>query len=123
MEKTIGILGGMGPEATAYLFRKIIRHTKADKDQEHLKVIIFNNPKIPDRTDFILEKGTENPLPYLAEAAKELQRSGADFIIIPCNTAHYFYEDICRAVSIPVINMIEAVADEILSDPIAKHKA
>ena len=65
-DKTIGILGGMGPEATVYLFELIVKMTDADKDQEHIPVIIYNNPKIPHRTDAILGGGT-SPLPFLIE--------------------------------------------------------
>jgi aspartate racemase len=108
-EKIIGILGGMGPEATTDLFYKIIKLTPAEKDQEHLRVIIDNNPKIPDRTAAILGKG-EDPLPALRETARNLEKAGADFIIIPCNTAHYFLSSIQESVKIPILNMIEETA-------------
>jgi len=110
-EKIIGILGGMGPEATIDLFYKIIKFTPAEKDQDHLRIIIDNNPKIPDRTAAILGKG-EDPLPALQETARNLEKAGADFIIIPCNTAHYFLSSIQKSVKIPVINMIEETAKE-----------
>jgi aspartate racemase len=110
-EKIIGILGGMGPEATIDLFYKIIKFTPAEKDQDHLRIIIDNNPKIPDRTAAILGKGG-NPLPALQETAKNLEKAGADFIIIPCNTAHYFLSSIRESVRIPVLNMIEETAKE-----------
>jgi len=106
-EKTVGILGGMGPLATVELFKRIVQKTPARKDQEHLRIIIDNNPKIPDRTQAILHEG-EDPLPFLQETARNLERAGADFIVIPCNTAHYYLEDIRAAVSIPVWDMIEA---------------
>ena len=109
--KIIGILGGMGPEATIDLFYKIIKFTPAEKDQDHLRIIIDNNPKIPDRTAAILGKG-ENPLPALQETAQNLEKAGADFIIIPCNTAHYFLSSIQESVNIPVLNMIEETAKE-----------
>jgi len=90
-EKIIGILGGMGPEATIDLFYKIIKFTPAKKDQDHLRIIIDNNPKIPDRTAAILGKG-EDPIPALRETAKNLEKAGADFIIIPCNN-YWLYRD------------------------------
>ena len=108
-EKIIGILGGMGPEATIDLFYKIIKFTPAEKDQDHLRIIIDNNPKIPDRTAAILGKG-EDPLPALRETAQNLEKAGADFIIIPCNTAHYFLPSIQKSVKIPILNMIEETA-------------
>jgi len=109
--KIIGILGGMGPEATIDLFYKIIKFTPAEKDQDHLRIIIDNNPKIPDRTAAILGKG-EDPLPALRETAQNLEKAGADFIIIPCNTAHYFLPLIQESVKIPVLNMIEETVKE-----------
>jgi aspartate racemase len=110
-EKIIGILGGMGPEATIDLFYKIVKFTPAEKDQDHLRIIIDNNPKIPDRTAAILKKG-EDPLPALQETARNLEKAGADFIIIPCNTAHSFLSSIQKSVKIPVLNMIEEAAKE-----------
>src|SRR4030042_3354613 len=110
-EKIIGILGGMGPEATIDLFYKIIKSTPAEKDQDHLRIIIDNNPKIPDRTAAILGKA-EDPLPALQETAQNLEKAGADFIIIPCNTAHYFLSSIQESVNIPVLNMLEETAKE-----------
>ena len=98
-EKIIGILGGMGPEATADLFYKIIKLTPAKKDQEHLRIIIDNNPKIPDRTKAILYKG-ENPLPELIKTAQNLEKAGANFIIMPCNTAHYYHHEIQKIINI-----------------------
>ena len=110
-EKVIGILGGMGPEATIDLLYKIIKFTPAEKDQDHLRIIIDNNPKIPDRTAAILGKG-EDPLPALQKTAQNLEKAGADFIIIPCNTAHYFLPSIQESVKIPILNMIEETAKE-----------
>nr|2DX7_A Chain A, aspartate racemase [Pyrococcus horikoshii OT3]2DX7_B Chain B, aspartate racemase [Pyrococcus horikoshii OT3] len=110
--KTIGILGGMGPLATAELFRRIVIKTPAKRDQEHPKVIIFNNPQIPDRTAYILGKG-EDPRPQLIWTAKRLEECGADFIIMPANTAHAFVEDIRKAIKIPIISMIEETAKKV----------
>ena len=108
-EKVIGILGGMGPEATAELFCRIIRATPAQKDQDHLRVIVDNNPKIPDRTAAIIGGGV-SPLPEMVKTARNLERAGADFIIMPCNTAHHYYENLRKSVGIPVLNMIELTA-------------
>ena len=110
----IGIMGGMGPEATLSCFESIIHRTPAEKDQEHLPVIIDNNPQIPDRTEAILSDG-EDPVPYLGDSAKRLENAGADLIIIPCNTAHYFIEDIEDLIDIPVLNMIESTVNELPS--------
>ncbi len=110
-EKIIGILGGMGPEATVDLFHKIIKFTPAEKDQDHLRIIIDNNPKIPDRTAAILGRG-EDPFPALQESARNLGKTGADFIVVACNTAHYYISQIQESVNIPILNMIEETAKE-----------
>lgn len=102
----------MGPEATADLFTRIIRETPAKKDQDHLRVIIDNNPKIPDRTAAILGEGF-SPLPEMVKTAKNLEKAGANFIIMPCITAHYYYEELRKSVKIPVLNMIELTAQNI----------
>jgi len=110
--KIIGILGGMGAEATVELFKRIVGKTQAKSDQEHLRIIIDNNPQIPDRTQAILHNG-KDPLPLLRKSASILEAAGADFIIIPCNSAHYFLESIRKAVTIPVLNMIGETANAI----------
>ncbi|MGE5654167.1 MAG: aspartate/glutamate racemase family protein [Bacillota bacterium] len=104
MEKIIGILGGMGPEATVDLYAKIIRATGATRDQDHLRVIIDSNPKIPDRTAAILNGGVD-PIPALVETACNLERAGADLIAMPCNTAHFFHAAVQKAVAIPILHM------------------
>ena len=108
-EKIIGIIGGMGPEATIDLFQKIVKHSPAKQDQDHLRIIIDNNPKIPDRSKAILQKG-ENPLPELISTAQNLERAGANLIIMPCNTAHFFYDDLQKKINIPIIHMIKETA-------------
>jgi aspartate racemase len=111
--KRVGILGGMGPEATADLFLKIIKATPAKKDQDHLRIIVDDNPQIPDRTAAILSGG-EDPTPYLVETARNLERAGAQFLVIPCNTAHYFHGEVSSAVSIPVLHMMRETASELV---------
>lgn len=110
MAKIIGILGGMGPEATADLFLKIIRATPAPTDQDHLRIIIDNNPQIPDRTQAILAGGAD-PVPALLATARNLAGAGAELMVIPCNTAHYFYDRITAAVPIPVLHIVRETAD------------
>ena len=112
IERIIGVLGGMGPEATLSLFQKIIKNTEAVRDQDHLRVLIDNNPKIPDRTPAILGSG-ENPLPMMIETARVLERAGAAFIVIPCVSAHYFLDGLREGVDIPVISIIEEVVAEV----------
>ncbi len=112
-EKIVGILGGMGPQATVDLMQRIIRLTKVLDDIDHIRCIVDNNPKIPSRIKAIIEKDGEDPGPCMADMAKRLETWGADFLAIACNTAHYYYEVISRAVDIPVINMIDSVLDHI----------
>ncbi len=109
MYMILGIVGGMGPLATCELFRKIIELTDADKDQDHLHIIIDNNTKIPDRTDYILDKG-EDPRIEMTRSIIKLETMGVDYIAIPCNTAHYFYDDIKRYTKVKIINMIYETA-------------
>ncbi len=106
MSQTIGILGGMGPEATVRMFKLIVKLTKAEKDQDHIPIIIFNNPKVPDRTAAIIDEGP-SPLPMLIEGAKKLEEAGANFIIMPCHTAHYHYDEIIQHISIPFLHLQE----------------
>lgn len=109
---TIGILGGLGPMATVDLFKKIIEAVPSKKDQDHLHVIIDSNPKIPDRTENILHNGPD-PLPLLIDTAINLERAGADFILIPCNTAHYFFDHIKNSIDIDVIHMVKETGKKI----------
>lgn len=99
----------MGPLATVDLFAKIVESTPAVLDQDHLRIIIDNNPQIPPRVEAILQ-GAESPVPAMAESAKLLAAAGVDFIVMPCNTAHYWIEDLRAAVSVPVYSMIENAA-------------
>jgi len=114
-EKVIGILGGMGPEATLDCFDKIIKSTPAKTDQEHLRIIIDSNPKVPDRTAAIIGKG-ESPVPVLVEGCRCLQRAGADFIIIPCVSAHFFLDEVRQHVKLPILSIFDAVAETIVND-------
>ena len=109
-KKTIGILGGMGPLATADLFQKIVLLTKADTDREHIRVYIDSNANIPDRTAAILSGG-ENPVPEMASALRHLEACGADCIIMPCNTAHYFLPRLQAMTKIPFLSILTAAAE------------
>lgn len=112
MKKTVGVLGGMGPEATMSFFKRVIELTVASSDQAHIPMLIDNNVLIPDRTAYLLGEG-ENPLMHILKSAMKLEMMGADLIVMPCNTAHYFYDDITKFVKTPFINMIDGVARHI----------
>ncbi|MEG0857503.1 MAG: amino acid racemase [Terrisporobacter sp.] len=117
--KVVGIIGGMGPLATVDLFGKIVNLTNAKCDNNHIHILIDNNTSIPDRTSYILGNG-ENPIDELVKSAKRLKDMGADFLVMPCNTAHYFYDDIVKSVSTPFISMIEETANYIKNQKIKK---
>lgn len=108
--KTIGIIGGMGPTATVDIFDKIVRNTQAVTDQEHLRILIDNNPKIPSRAENILNDGP-SPLPTLIKMCKDLEKSGADFLIMPCNTATYYIKELRESVKIPILDIVKESAD------------
>jgi len=111
-EKVIGVLGGMGPEATVNFFSELVTHTLARKDQEHLRVLIDSNPKIPDRT-LAISHGGESPVPAMVVSASALERAGADFIVIPCVSAHFFVEELRRDINLPILSIVQAVAEHI----------
>ena len=119
-DRIIGILGGMGPEATADLYLRIIKLTPVKKDQDHIRVIIYSNSKIPDRTSAILGTGP-SPLPEMINTGKMLEQSGADFIIMPCNTAHFYHSALQATLHIPVLNMIQLAAKKMkYSNPLIR---
>ena len=107
--KILGIIGGMGPMATADLFIKIIEMTDADCDGGHLHILIDNNTDIPDRTQSILS-GSDAPLRFMAESAERLMAQGADILVIPCHTAHYYYDALQRLCRVPILNMLGVLA-------------
>lgn len=121
MSKTIGILGGMGPAATIDLFQKIVMNTQAKIDQEHLRIIIYNNPKIPPRDSQY--NNLSNPLlPELIKSATKLEQAGADFIIMPCHTAHICYNKIKLAINIPIYSLIENTVQSIVEEKSYKNQ-
>lgn len=109
--KKLGVIGGMGPEATSYYYENVIAHTKAAKDQEHIDMVILSHASIPDRTEAIISGDSAHLVNLLTDDARTLENLGVGNIAITCNTSHYYYEQIQKSVSIPVINMIhESVA-------------
>lgn len=109
MKKTIGILGGMGPLATADLMAKIAKLTKASCDAEHIRVYVDSNPSIPDRTAAILNEGPD-PVEEMASALRHLESCGADCIIMPCNTAHWFLPRLQGLTKTPFLDMTRIAA-------------
>ncbi len=105
----VGVLGGMGPAATVEFFRRLVAATPAEAEQEHLHVLIDDDPSVPDRTDAILRRGP-SPVPRLQAMARRLETAGADLLVMPCNTAHAYIGEIRAAVSVPVLDMIDETA-------------
>ena len=103
-KKLLGVLGGMGPIATAYFMELVIRMTDAVRDQEHLNMLVYSVPSVPDRTGFILGKSAESPLPEMIRIGMALAQQGAERIAIPCVTAHYFYRELEESIPVPIIN-------------------
>ena len=109
MEKTklLGVLGGLGPMATVYFYELLTALTDAKSDQEHIDMVISSRATTPDRTAFILGESKINPIDDMIEDAKKLVAFGAEIIAIPCNTAHYFYDQLAAAVNVPILNIVE----------------
>lgn len=112
MTKTIGVLGGMGAEATALFFDLIVKNTLSARDQDHIPVIVCSLPGIPDRTEAVL-RGGPSPLPLLIRGIRTLERAGADFAVMPCVTAHFFYPALAARSSIPVVHLLEETVAEV----------
>jgi aspartate racemase len=115
MHRVVGIIGGMGPEATLDLMRRVLAKTPAQGDQDHIHLIVESNPKIPSRIAHLIEGTGADPTPELIRIAQNLQRAGAQALAMPCNTAHAYAHSIRRAVSIPLLDMIQLTVDQIAS--------
>lgn len=112
MVKVLGVLGGMGPLATVDFLRKLIEATPAAGDEDHIPVVVYSVPQIPARPPAITAGG-ETPLPALLEGIRTLRHAGAVAIAIPCNTAHYWYEDMLRAGGVPIVHIADAALTEL----------
>ena len=106
----LGVIGGMGPAATAYFYQLLTELAHADTDQDHLEAIIISKPSIPDRTAFITGKSANSPAADIIEAGRILASMGADYIAIPCVTSHYFYDELAAGISAPIIHMVRESA-------------
>lgn len=118
--KVAGVIGGLGPMATVYFLEYVINLTDAKKDQDHIDMVITNHATTYDRTEYIIGKSKNNPVDTLIQDAKKLEASGADFIVIACNTAHYFYNEIQENVNIPIVNILEETVEHIKSKGLKK---
>jgi aspartate racemase len=110
MSKLLGVLGGMGPLATVDFLQKLIEETPATRDQEHIPVIAYSVPQIPERPPAIIGNGA-SPLPHMLEGVRTLKRAGATAIAIACNTAHYWYDELARGGGVPILHIADAACD------------
>jgi len=118
--KTLGVLGGIGPMSTVYFYELLTSLTRASSDQEHLDIVIASRASTPDRTDYIVGRSDKNPLDLMIPDAKRLEAFGADLIAIPCNTAHYFYDELARAVNVPILNIIEEAVKKLADEGVTR---
>lgn len=105
----IGVLGGMGPAASAEFITRLIKQTPAEKDQDHIPFALWSDPRIPDRSTS-MRNGDDKPLPYLLEGIRGLKSIGCELIVIPCNTAHFWYDELIKE-RVPIIHIVDSVAD------------
>lgn len=119
MRKTVGIIGGMGPLATVDLFGKIVENTDAAADQQHIHVIVDNDPAVPDRTAALLYGGAD-PFPLMLKSAKRLQSAGAELLIMPCVTGHSYLDALRRGVNVPILNMLTVTCDTMVRSGIKR---
>lgn len=109
--KPVGILGGMGPEATILLMQKVLAAVSAQDDADHIPLIVHQNPQVPSRIAVLIEGEGEDPGPTLAAMAQGLQAAGAQALAMPCNTAHYYAPVVAAATNLPFLNMIDLTAN------------
>jgi len=120
MHNFLGVIGGLGPLASSYFYELVINKTKVTKDQEHIDMVILSHATIPDRTSYILGKSNESPLEYLKKDIKTLENMGAKYILMTCNTSHYFYDELQSTTNVPILNMIEDTVTYIKEQGIKK---
>jgi len=112
----LGVIGGMGPAATADFFAKLVEETGAASDEEHIPTLIASDPRVPSRTAAILDQGP-SPLPALLAIRDRLLAAGATLLAMPCNTAHAWYDDLVRDCAAPFVSIVEASCDAV--EPLA----
>lgn len=118
--KNLGVIGGLGPMATAYFLQLLTQMSDAATDQEHMEIYMISRPSIPDRTKYILGESPDSPLPKMADAGKKLKQMGADLLTIPCITAHYFSGELEAETGLPVVNAVKETVDYLHSRNIEK---
>jgi aspartate racemase len=111
-DQILGVLGGMGPLASAQFMVRLTQLTRAARDQDHIPAVLWSDPRVPDRTAGRLRGGAD-PLPWLLRGLEGLQRAGCKAIAIPCNTAHGWYDQMQNAAQVPILHIVDAAAAEL----------
>lgn len=114
MHKVIGILGGMGPEATILMMSRLLAATPAKDDFDHIPLLVDSNTQIPSRIAHLVDKTGIDPTTILVSMAQKLATGGAEILAMPCNTAHSYYAAIARGVDVPFLNMVDLTADKVV---------
>ncbi|MFS0706149.1 aspartate/glutamate racemase family protein [Cellulomonas sp. 179-A 9B4 NHS] len=117
MSGEVGVIGGVGPAATVSFLDLVVRHTDAGRDQDHVDMVVLQHASIPDRTAYILGDSAEDPGPVMAADARRLEALGVDFVVVPCNTAHHFTDEMAAAVTVPVLSIVHETVDEVAGRP------
>lgn len=116
MSNLIGVIGGLGPKATTYFMDLVIDNTVSESDQDNVDMLVCQFSSIPDRTSFILGNSEDSPVPEMIKCAKLLEREGCKYIVIPCNTASYFFDEVQSRVNSKIINILEETSKVVLKD-------
>lgn len=106
LSKVVGVLGGMGPAATVDFYAKLVRHTPAQRDQDHLRVVIWADPTVPSRQQALLAGGTD-PTPWLEEGVRHLMGAGAEIMVVPCNTIHAYLGPVLADQPVEFLSIID----------------
>ncbi|MFC8190712.1 aspartate/glutamate racemase family protein [Cellulomonas sp. NPDC057328] len=117
MSGEVGVIGGVGPAATVSFLDLVVRHTDAGRDQDHVDMVVLQHASIPDRTAYILGDSADDPGPVMAADARRLEALGVDFVVVPCNTAHHFTDEMAAAVTVPVLSIVHETVDEVAARP------
>lgn len=118
IDRTLGVLGGMGPLATAHFLRRLVELTPATRDQDHVPVVVWSDPRVPDRVSAALA-GTESPVPAMLRGVAGLEAAGCGAIAIACNTAYCWYEELAAKARVPILHIVDAIAADLAREGIA----
>jgi aspartate racemase len=112
-EPLVGVLGGVGPLATAYFLQLVVSLTRAERDQDHLDMVVLDHATIPDRTAYVLGESDDDPGRVLAHDARRLEAFGSSFLVMPCNTAHHFTQQVLDAIDLPFVSIVDVTVDAV----------